>query len=592
MIFLVCNCNDTLVRRCPWCRLGSAGRFTTLLVGLLMAASLMVGVACQRTSESEITRYNRIFHQYHDNFNGSTRQQIDKAVQDMLLLAEKENSHYGKALAHLDKAFFAAQSGRLEEMYIELEIARASIDANDPPFLIGYAYYVEGVVNYNTAGSIGALQSYNKAIKYFEELNDSDMLTRTYLNKYSYYIVKGALDQAGESLEKANRWCSPTYRDITTLYQTILNGYALQPTERLAGYQEWLTQLHDFDSPMLQVSSSNIIYWIYFYNNYLAAMVECGMLDSADRCCDHVIVLAQEHGSDFEQQMALSNKAWMHQLHHRYDDAIQLCEQINQNFKGIYTLGLKKSCYRREVDCYLAQNNYREAFRCIQQLDSLEHASVPDLKLSEEFLDNQQAYEQKISLLEQRHARYRMLLIIAVFVLVIIVGTFIIYGLKKRIREQEELMRQIENERQMLAQQQELDRVTMEQVTTREQMASVSLQLKTLASEMPKNMRSRLIESLSPLQDNQNKWTWKEFEKSFDQQYTNYVTTLTQRYPELNPLELKICMLIKAGLNNKEVATTLHLADNTVRTYRTRIRKKMHLNESQDTLNEALNNIQ
>lgn len=41
-------------------------------------------------------------------------------------------------------------------------------------------------------------------------------------------------------------------------------------------------------------------------------------------------------------------------------------------------------------------------------------------------------------------------------------------------------------------------------------------------------------------------------------------------------------MLLRVGLSNKEIADTLHIADNTVRTYRTRIRRKFQLAEKED----------
>ena len=43
-------------------------------------------------------------------------------------------------------------------------------------------------------------------------------------------------------------------------------------------------------------------------------------------------------------------------------------------------------------------------------------------------------------------------------------------------------------------------------------------------------------------------------------------------------------MLLRVGLSNREISDTLHLADNTVRTYRTRIRKKLSLGENDDLI--------
>ena len=143
----------------------------------------------------------------------------------------------------------------------------------------------------------------------------------------------------------------------------------------------------------------------------------------------------------------------------------------------------------------------------------------------------------------------------------------------------------------MVEQQKKLEYLKMEHAATREQLASVSQQIKSIASEMPKNIRARLIQSIDPLEVNEGKWLWSDFEQEFVHSYEGFVSHLSETYPSLSPIEVKICMLIKVGLSNKEIALTLHLADNTIRTYRARIRKKMRLTGDVDTLNQFIENI-
>ena len=567
------------------------GIFLQRVTLTLSAIILFTLWGCKERSKKEEERYNNLFKEYHVKAIFGDRSTIDEDVTAMLCLAEQEDSHYGKVLAHLDLAFFAAQNGQFEKMYKEVEIARAALDANDNDFLKGYVYYVEGVINYNTDNNIYALQAYNKAIRYFENLGDSAMLTRTYLNKYSYYIVKGDYTEAKESLNKAMQWCTSDYKDIITLYDATLVSYSNDDDHKPDSYRAWLHTTTQSNGSMSVVSQGNIRYWVYFYNNYIRALVRSGDLDSARYYCEQAVGMANTYGSKFEQCMALANRAGMLQLEGRYDEAIAICREVCEGFDGVYAKGLKKTCYRQEMECHLAQNDYREAFYCQQRIAELDDVDDTMIHLSERFLDSQREYEQEIVRLEQRHARYRSLLVLSAFVMVLIGALSIVLSLRRRLKRQAEHLEQIRQESLMAEQQRKLEYLKMEHAATRGQWASVSQQIRGIASELPKNIRSRLIQSIDPLEENEGKWLWSDFEQGFARSYEGFVSHVCERYPELSPIEVKICMLIKVGLSNKEIALTLHLADNTIRTYRARIRKKMHLTGDVDTLNQWIENI-
>jgi tetratricopeptide (TPR) repeat protein/DNA-binding CsgD family transcriptional regulator len=70
---------------------------------------------------------------------------------------------------------------------------------------------------------------------------------------------------------------------------------------------------------------------------------------------------------------------------------------------------------------------------------------------------------------------------------------------------------------------------------------------------------------------------WRAFEEQFEQVHHDFMGRLTQRYPELAPMELKICALTKAGLATKEIASLLHVTSRAIEGHRYRIKKKLHL---------------
>ena len=63
---------------------------------------------------------------------------------------------------------------------------------------------------------------------------------------------------------------------------------------------------------------------------------------------------------------------------------------------------------------------------------------------------------------------------------------------------------------------------------------------------------------------------------------------ISQKYPILTSNELRICCLIKLGLNNYDLADCLNITTNSVRKARYRIYKKMKLATDKEMVNYLL----
>ena len=177
-----------------------------------------------------------------------------------------------------------------------------------------------------------------------------------------------------------------------------------------------------------------------------------------------------------------------------------------------------------------------------------------------------------------------------ILLLALIVVAFFLYRQSRKLAERQARIRELENERRLSQQQAEIDASKMENAATREQMASFAGEVRRIATGMPKNLRSQLLQGLSRLEQHQGQDAWDDFEQGFNRQYEGFCDSLRQRASEITDIEMKICMLVRIGMSNREISDTLHLADNTVRTYRTRIRKKLSLSENDD-LNAFLNGL-
>lgn len=73
--------------------------------------------------------------------------------------------------------------------------------------------------------------------------------------------------------------------------------------------------------------------------------------------------------------------------------------------------------------------------------------------------------------------------------------------------------------------------------------------------------------------------TWASYLETFSKVHPDFQATLTSKYRNLTRMEVKICILIKAGLTSEEIAQILSLSARTIENNRLRIRKKLNLGE-------------
>lgn len=81
----------------------------------------------------------------------------------------------------------------------------------------------------------------------------------------------------------------------------------------------------------------------------------------------------------------------------------------------------------------------------------------------------------------------------------------------------------------------------------------------------------RIEESLRSEED------WRRFEETYSLVHHDFLQTLSQSFPDLSAMELKICALLKMSLSNKEIADILSISVRTIESHRYRIRKKLGL---------------
>jgi tetratricopeptide (TPR) repeat protein len=75
---------------------------------------------------------------------------------------------------------------------------------------------------------------------------------------------------------------------------------------------------------------------------------------------------------------------------------------------------------------------------------------------------------------------------------------------------------------------------------------------------------------------------WEEFEIRFHQVHNKFYDTLSRKFPSLTTNEVRLCALLKLGMNTKEISSVTFQNIRAIETARLRLRKKLELDGSAD----------
>tara|TARA_R110002072_G_scaffold180105_4_gene336223 strand:+ start:7813 stop:9516 length:1704 start_codon:yes stop_codon:yes gene_type:complete len=132
--------------------------------------------------------------------------------------------------------------------------------------------------------------------------------------------------------------------------------------------------------------------------------------------------------------------------------------------------------------------------------------------------------------------------------------------------------------------------------------AKIQLQNLTLKIRQDNN----LIDELQKVKDSKNNLSllselkakniltqndWNQFQQLFNEVYSYFIPSLTNKYPNLSQAEVRCLCLEKLKLSNNEMGLVLGISTNTIRVTKHRIRKKLDL-LSQETLEELVQKIE
>lgn len=102
---------------------------------------------------------------------------------------------------------------------------------------------------------------------------------------------------------------------------------------------------------------------------------------------------------------------------------------------------------------------------------------------------------------------------------------------------------------------------------------------------------SRIQSMIQEMENSSNNQMWKEVETIFMESNPGYLRRLTMEFPNLSPNEIKLCVLLYMNLCTKDISAITKQSVKSINVARTRLRRKLHLSHSSESITSFLKQI-
>jgi tetratricopeptide (TPR) repeat protein len=252
------------------------------------------------------------------------------------------------------------------------------------------------------------------------------------------------------------------------------------------------------------------------------------------------------------------------------------------------------------AELYNDSKEYEKAFTSLNEFtilnDSLFNAEsqkkVAEFQAKYELDKKQREYE----LLQKDHelAKKRQMVVILVFSISALFLALLLLGLLVRLKSNQNrrLLAEKENEelKQDLEQRnRELTYNAMCIIKNNETVAKIAETIELAIGG--NNDQVGINNMVRRLQHIERENNWTEFEVRFTQVHEDFYKTLNSRFPDLTPNEKKLCAFLRLNMSTKDIAAITHQSVHSLNVARTRLRKKLGIDQTDENLVNFLANL-
>ena len=459
-----------------------------------------------------------------------------------------------------------------------------------------------------------AIVELNNVLTQVETLRLTDrtrlLLGRIYLAKSSYYkdmnmfpegydAIQKGLDVLGESHTAVR---SRLLNNLGVIYDEMKNydaGIAALKEalrgEKVAMYYENIASAYDgkesYDSALIYIDSallvSNSLFDSLVITHFEGGVYSrLGDFDKAEQVFEECLEKTR-FGPEFLYINSLihQNSSSIAAKKSDYPKALRLAEKSIKFSDTLQDDNRLAICIKQKANILNSMHDYQNAITCMLEYDSIRNVV---LMLQDKDKVNEIIHQKETRMLEQQYETERKIIkqrqqyIVIITILVIVFVAVIVFFLIKDKRQKEALLQQ-----KLDLRNREITSKTMGQMQTNEVLTEVIEKLTHLGNNPKANENNlpMIIRDLKGMIDDGSK---KDFDYYFVQVHPDFYTHLKQDFPNLTINELRLCALVKANLNIKEIANLNNVSIDSVKSSRKRLRKSLGISDPNVDLGEFL----
>lgn len=455
--------------------------------------------------------------------------------------------------------------------------------------LYGNYLMVDGLKNAYKGKYSLAIKSLLQAISFFEKIGDKKELAVAYNNLATNYERLGDRENQKLNLLKAidiNKSLGYTYPLIMN-YNNLGSNYKQtnQIEKALTYYDLAYRELKKADYPLLLAQN---------LTNRANILEKQGNLSAAEKLfaeCERVCV---ENNIQYGVMLTNLNMGNLFRLQKKYTDASLRLNKSLALTKSLNSVREEALVYERLSWLSRDMADYKAAFTFLTKFhllnDSLVNESVKKEAFALKEKYESEKKEKEIVTLSKKQLNYQYfisILIVCVLLLLVIIQW---WRNKHKIvlleKQKQELNRKllkdvIDNKEKELTSQVTLLAQMQQQVDELNQKTS-----KILNDNSTEQVKLKKIESLlkaDPIHRLKN-----DFDVRLTSNNEDFFSLLLNKYPELSPVELKLCAYLRLNPSTKDLALITNRSMRTIESTRTNIRKKMNLTSQENLVTHLL----
>jgi len=522
----------------------------------------------------------------------------DKLVLDSLLVElkhSKEDKQKVEILWELSNYY------QKSDLSVSLEYALEALGTAqrlEDSFLIASSYKVVGSAFLHMGNYNRALKNYLEGVKILEGLQNEVELFKFFLNlgvlhdrleeydkALEYFFEALSIYNKSKPEDKASN-----FNHIPVLYNNTGNIYEIK--------KEYDTALQYYIKAFDIASELNHHTYLGMICNNLGKLyTNLGKQDEAF----HYLRLSLEHRKKINDLYGMAKTYILQGLYYlkdgNYEKALECAEKAKELSEKVGSKRASQDVAELFFEIYKAKKEYQKALDAYILYKQINESLLNEANQKEQVsLQLQYEFEKKEKEREAEHQKMRMryLMLIAALIFVLLIVGLLYVLLKNRTRrtvlEKKNLEQELEiNKHKLEAKNKELTTNVMYLLKKNEFMSNVTERLLNLKSRMKTENQNPLQSIIFDLQSATEKDVWAEFELRFENVHRDFFKKLKGKFPDLTPGDIKICAFLRLNMSSKEISAITHQSVKTIEVFRSRIRKKLDLTNTDVNLISFLN---